>query len=37
MPRLKVSAAWLLALAWIVLLVWIWWKGPAWTLYGDNG
>ncbi|WP_368543502.1 type VI secretion system membrane subunit TssM [Enterobacter soli] len=33
MPRLKVSAAWLLALAWIVLLVWIWWKGPAWTLY----
>lgn len=36
MPRLKVSAAWLLALAWIVLLVWIWWKGPAWTLYGEH-
>ncbi|QMR75147.1 type VI secretion system membrane subunit TssM [Enterobacter sp. RHBSTW-00175] len=36
MPRLKVSAGWLLALAWIVLLVWIWWKGPAWTLYGEQ-
>uniref|UniRef100_UPI0031F65B32 type VI secretion system membrane subunit TssM n=1 Tax=Citrobacter freundii TaxID=546 RepID=UPI0031F65B32 len=36
MPRLKVSAAWLLALAWIFLLVWIWWKGPAWTLYGEH-
>lgn len=36
MPRLKVSAVWLLALAWIFLLVWIWWKGPAWTLYGQQ-
>ena len=36
MPRLKVSAAWLLALAWIFLLVWIWWKGPAWALYGEH-
>ncbi|HDC4664251.1 TPA: hypothetical protein O8U43_001620 [Enterobacter cloacae] len=36
MPRLKVSAAWLLALAWIVLLVLIWWKGPAWRLYGEH-
>lgn len=35
MPRFKVSAAWLMALAWIVLLAWIWWKGPAWTLYGE--
>lgn len=36
MPRLKVSAAWLLALAWIFLLVVIWWKGPAWTLFGEH-
>ncbi|HKN02836.1 MAG TPA: type VI secretion system membrane subunit TssM [Buttiauxella sp.] len=36
MPRLKVSAAWLLALAWIFLLVWIWWKGPAWKLYDEH-
>ncbi|WP_049857540.1 type VI secretion system membrane subunit TssM [Trabulsiella odontotermitis] len=36
MPRLTVSAAWLLALAWIFLLVWIWWKGPTWTLYGES-
>ncbi|POP40628.1 type VI secretion system membrane subunit TssM [Superficieibacter electus] len=36
MPRFKVSAVWLLALAWIVLLVWIWWKGPVWTLYGKH-
>lgn len=36
LPRLKVSAAWLLALAWIVLLVLIWWKGPAWRLYGEH-
>ncbi|ECF3155250.1 type VI secretion system membrane subunit TssM [Salmonella enterica subsp. enterica] len=33
LPRFKVSAVWLLALAWIFLLVWIWWKGPTWTLY----
>ena len=36
MPRFKVSAAWLLALAWICLLVWIWWKGPTWTLYDEH-
>ncbi|WP_308738508.1 type VI secretion system membrane subunit TssM [Buttiauxella sp. A111] len=36
MPRFKVSAAGLLALAWIFLLVWIWWKGPTWTLYGEH-
>lgn len=33
MPRLKISAAWLLALVWVALLVWIWWKGPAWKFY----
>ena len=36
MPRVKVSAAWLLALAWIVLLVWIWWKGPSWSFYDEQ-
>ncbi len=36
MPRFKVSAAWLLALAWMFILVLIWWKGPAWTLYGEH-
>lgn len=36
MPRFKISAVWLLILAWIFLLVWIWWKGPAWTLYGEQ-
>lgn len=35
MPRFKVSVAWLLALAWVALLVWIWWKGPAWRLFGE--
>lgn len=33
MPRIKISAAWLVALAWIMLLIWIWWKGPTWTLF----
>lgn len=36
MPRVKVSAAWLLALVWIVLLVWVWWKGPSWSLYDEQ-
>lgn len=36
MPRFKVSAFWLLMLAWVVLLVWIWWKGPSWSLYGEQ-
>lgn len=36
MPRFKVSAAWLLALAWMFILVLIWWKGPGWTLYGEH-
>jgi len=36
MPRFKVSAFWLLILAWICLLVWIWWKGPSWSLYGEQ-
>lgn len=36
MPRFKVSAFWLLALAWILLMVWIWWKGPTWTLYDER-
>lgn len=36
MPRFKVSAFWLLALAWICLLVWIWWKGPSWSLYDEQ-
>lgn len=35
MPRLKVSAFWLLVLAWFFLLVWIWWKGPSWSLYDE--
>ncbi len=36
MPRLKVSAFWLLVLAWLFLLVWIWWKGPSWSLYDEQ-
>lgn len=36
MPRFKVSAAWLLALAWVFLLVLIWWKGPTWTLFDER-
>ncbi|WP_258329591.1 type VI secretion system membrane subunit TssM [Citrobacter farmeri] len=26
----------MLALAWMFILVLIWWKGPAWTLYGEH-
>lgn len=36
MPRFKVSAFWLLVLAWIFLLVCIWWKGPSWSLFGEQ-
>ncbi|EAA7842713.1 type VI secretion system membrane subunit TssM [Salmonella enterica] len=36
MPRIKISAAWLVALVWILLLIWIWWKGPTWTLYEQH-